>query len=221
MVPGSDGGQVGSSILPEVISSEVLAGYVQTICELYIDDVITYGKTIEEGLENLEKIFQRFQEFGITVNPDKCTFGLSEIEYVGHTINSKGMHFTREKLDSVVNFPLPKTQQELKSFVGLVNYFRDHVRGASDMMQPLHNLMKPYVARGRLEWDEKSMDTFEVVKRAIDGCPRLYFLDGDSEVIMQTDACNTGMGAYLFQRRADGREYPVAFISKAFDERLS
>ena len=80
--------------------------------------------------------------------------------------------------------------------------------------------MKPYVARGRLEWDEKSMDTFEVVKRAIDGCPRLYFLDGDSEVIMQTDACNTGMGAYLFQRRADGGEYPVAFISKAFDERL-
>ena len=64
------------------------------------------------------------------------------------------------------------------------------------------------------------MDTFEVVKRAIDGCPQLYFLDGDSEVVMHTDACNTGMGAYLFQRRADGGENPVAFISKAFDERL-
>jgi hypothetical protein len=113
------GAKSAAPYFQRVISSEVLAGYVQTICELYIDDVITYGKTIEEGLEKLEKIFKCFQEFGITVNPDKCTFGLSEIEYVGHTINSEGMHFTREKLDSVVNFPLPKTQQEPKSFVGV------------------------------------------------------------------------------------------------------
>ena len=108
-----------------VISTEVLAGYVQTICELYIDDVLTYGSTIEETLENLEKILARFRTFGITVNPEKCKLGLTEIEYVGHTINSDGLHFTREKLDSVLNFPLPITQSDLKSFVGLANYFRN------------------------------------------------------------------------------------------------
>jgi hypothetical protein len=141
---------------------------------------------------------ERFQEFGITVNPDKCSFGLNEIEYVGHTINSEEIHFTRDKLDSVVNFPPPRTQHDLKAFVGLVNYFRDHIRRASDLMQPLHDLMKPYHPKQILEWSERDREVFEVVKRAVDQCPFLYFLDRDLEVVMQTDACNTGMGAYLF-----------------------
>ncbi len=214
------GAKTAAPYFQRVISSEVLAGYVQNICELYIDDVITYGNTVEEGLRNLEKILERFQEFGITVNPDKCSFGLNEIEYVGHTINSEGIHFTRDKLDSVVNFPPPRTQHDLKAFVGLVSYFRDHIRRASDLMQPLHDLMKPYHPKQILEWSERDKEVFEVVKRAVDQCPFLYFLDRDLEVVMQTDACNTGMGAYLFQRRADGGENPVAFLSKAFDDRL-
>ena len=147
-----------------VISTEVLAGYVQTICELYIDDVITYGSTIEETLENLEKILARFRTFGITVNPEKCKLGLTEIEYVGHTINSDGLHFTREKLDSVLNFPLPITQADLKSFVGLANYFRDHVGNASILMQPLHDLMKPFQPKKGLIWSEEGKEAFEIVK---------------------------------------------------------
>ena len=71
-------------------------------------------------------MFQRFKESGITLNPKKCKLGLTQIEYVGHTINKDGLHFTREKLDSVLNFPKPKTKKQLKSFIGLANYFRDY-----------------------------------------------------------------------------------------------
>jgi len=88
------------------------------------------------------------------------------------------------------------------------------------LMQPLHDLMKPYHPKQVLEWSEKDREVFEIVKRAVDQCPFLYFLDRDLEVVMQTDACNMGMGTYLFQRRADGGENPVAFLSKAFDDRL-
>ena len=61
---------------------------------------------------------------------------------------------------------------------------------------------------------------FEEIKKAVDECPKLHFLDDNSEIVLQTDACNTGMGAYLFQRK-EGKEIPIAFMSKAFDERLS
>ena len=131
------------------------------------------------------------------MNPDKCKLGLTEIEYVGHTINSDGLHFTREKLDSVLNFPLPITQSDLKSFVGLANYFRDHVGNASILMQPLHDLMKPFQPKKELIWSEEGKEAFEIVKKAVSECPKLYFIDEAAEVIMQTDACNTGMGAYL------------------------
>ena len=97
-----------------VIATEVLGGLLHTVCELYIDDILVFGSTIEEILENTEKVLQRLLDCGMTVNPDKCTFGLSEIEYVGHTINSEGLHFTRDKLDSVTNFGLPRTQRALK-----------------------------------------------------------------------------------------------------------
>ena len=202
-----------------VIATEVLGGLLHTICELYIDDILVFGSTIEEILVNTEKVLQRLLDCGMTVNPDKCTFGLSEIEYVGHTINSEGLHFTRDKLDSVTNFGLPRTQKELKGFLGLVNYFRDHMRDASGLMAPLHELVRDYHPAREVKWGETTLHSFEEVKKAIDECPMLHFLDDENEIVLQTDACNTGMGAYLFQRRGND-EVPVAFISKAFDERL-
>ena len=84
-----------------VMATEVLAGLIGIACMLYIDDIIVFGSTEEEFLKNLEKVLTRLKDFGITVNPDKCTFGLEEIEYVGHTISASGIHFSRSKLDSV------------------------------------------------------------------------------------------------------------------------
>ena len=69
-------------------------------------------------------------------------------------------------------------------------------------------------------WTAESELAFEKVKKAVDECPRLNFNDRKSEIKLQTDACNKGIGAYLFQEK-DGKEYPVAFLTKAFDERMS
>ena len=69
-------------------------------------------------------------------------------------------------------------------------------------------------------WDVPCTEAFETAKKLVDECPKLHFLDETSEIVLQTDACNTGMGAYLFQIK-DGKEIPIAFMSKAFDERLS
>ena len=157
---------------------------------------------------------------GITVNPDKCKFGLEAIEYVGHVIDGDGIHFTRDKLDSVTNFPLPKTKGELKAFIGLVNYFRDHLKDLSIVMRPLDKLVTPYHPKDILNWNEETTASFKAATKLVDECPKLHFLDDSSEIILQTDACNTGMGAYLFQMR-EGKEIPIAFMSKAFDERLS
>ena len=207
------------SYFQRVIATEVLGGLLHTICELYIDDILVFGRTTSEILENTERVLRRLSECGITVNPDKCSFGLSEVEYVGHTISGEGIHFTREKLDSVNCFVLPRTQKDMKQFLGLVNYFRDHMRGASVLMQPLHELVRNYHPKRVIEYSRETLRSFELVKEAIDRCPMLYFLDDCSEVRLFTDACNTGMGAYLCQIR-DGKEFPIAFLSKAFDDRL-
>ena len=107
----------------------------------------------------------------------------------------------------------------MKAFIGLVNYFRDHLKDASVIMRPLDALVCKYHAKVSVEWTEEAIEAYEEIKRIVDECPMLHFLDDTSEIVIQTDACNTGMGAYLFQIR-EGKEVPIAFMSKPFDKRL-
>jgi hypothetical protein len=80
-------------------------------------------------------------------------------------------------------------------------------------------MVTPYHPKEILSWNTSQTEVYEQVKKAVDECPMLHFLDDTSEIILQTDACNTGMGAYLFQLK-DGKEIPIAFMSKSFDERM-
>jgi hypothetical protein len=106
------------SYFQHVLQSEVLHGLIYNICELYIDDVIIFADTAEEMVNNLKLILQRLHEYRVTVSPEKCSFGLEEIEFVGHTLNEEGLHFTRMKLDKVLDISLPVTSKQLKSFLG-------------------------------------------------------------------------------------------------------
>ncbi len=107
------------------------------ICEIYIDDVLLFGTTDNEYLGNTRKVLVRLREKKVTANPDKTRLGLKEVEYVGHLISSTGTSFTEEKRLQVLDFPLPETEKALLQFIGLVNYFRDHVPKMTEMVQPL------------------------------------------------------------------------------------
>ena len=79
------------SYFQRVMATVVLAGLMYTACELYIDDILVFGKDEDEFVENLDKVLTALAKRNMTVNPKKCRFGLTEIEYVGHVINAKGI----------------------------------------------------------------------------------------------------------------------------------
>lgn len=207
------------SYFQRVMGNEVLGGLNMVICELYLDDIIVPGTSEDEFLDRLERVLQRFQERGITLNPSKCRFGLSEVTYVGHVINAQGIHFTRERLDSVMNFPKPKTQKHLKSFLGLANWFRNHVKNHSTIVKPLNEMLQNYNKSRRLVWTPEAESAFETIKSAIHECPMLFFMDDVSPVYLETDASDYGIGAYLYQV-VDGCQHPIGFLSQAFNARM-
>ena len=208
------------SYFQRAMTNEVLVGLIYDICEVYLDDIIIHGQTEEEFLANLRKVLQRLVDFKITVNPDKCKIGLEEVEYVGHVINSQGMTFSPEKLQKVIDVDLPETEKDLRSFVGLANYFRDHVKNHSSRVEPLTRILDDYKPRQKINWDDypKGKEAFDDIKQAINQCPMLFFVDETLDIHLYTDASTSGIGAYLCQKDETGKEYPIAFMSKSLNK---
>jgi hypothetical protein len=195
----------------------------QTILEIYLDDIITWASDDQELVDNLHKIFQRLREKNITLNPEKCKLGLNEIEYVGHVINEDGLTFSKQKLSKVADFQLPQSHKSLKGFLGLASYFRTHVKNLALLAQPLQTLITPYKPRKRLEWTNESISQFRQLQNAVINCPKIYFLQEELPIFVQTDASNYGIGAYLFQKSINAStdktvELPIAFLSKTLNK---
>jgi hypothetical protein len=87
---------------------------------------------------------------GITCNPAKCKFGHSSIEYVGHVIDSTGLNFSEDKKNEVLEFPRQQHIKQLQRFLGMVNYFGDHVRYLATLTHPLRTLLKTAKEKGKL-----------------------------------------------------------------------
>ena len=205
------------SYFQRIMSTIVLKGLLYICCEVYLDDIIVYGMTEEEFLENLKKVLQRFRECNLTLNPSKCVFGVSSVEYVGHVIDSDGMTFTRERLDSVYNFIRPETLTQLRSFLGLANWFHDHIRDHSNVVRPLNQIIVQAKLQRQIVWNEDTIESFNKIREAIHNCPKLFFMDDIHQIVLATDASDYGIGGYLYQV-IDGREVPIAFISKSLSE---
>ena len=207
------------SYFQRMLATVVFIGLIHVIMELYIDDVIVHGPDDSEFMRRLRQVFERLWKYKVTLNPAKCRFGMDTIEYVGHIIDPTGLTFSQDKREKVRDFPLPVQAKHVRSFIGLANYFRDHIANHSTIMVPLQRMILDYERSRKVVWTDEGKASFEAIKNAIADCPKIYFLDDDttrSPVFLHTDASDYGIGAYLFQVK-DGTEYPLQFISKAFD----
>jgi hypothetical protein len=204
-----------ASNFQRMIASKVLAGLLYIFVELYLDDfVLVYATSDGEFLERLRMVFERFRQFNITLNPKKCCFGLEEVEFVGHVIKSDGVCFSTEKRSKVLDFPLPVKQKQLKSYLGLVNYFRDHVKGLSTKVKTLNEVMIPSKKRTSIDWTPRLEECFRDVQESVDKCPKLFYVDLSLPIHGRTDASDYGIGGYIFQLDGD-KEPPTRFISKS------
>lgn len=206
------------SYFQRFIAVVVLAELMYTICEAYIDDVIVTGQEEDDFVSNVEAVLIKFDNHKIKVSPKKMKLGLTQIECVGHVVDKDGVHFSRSKLDSVLNFKRPEYAAQMKSFLGLANYFRDNVRGYSELSRPLNDMIsRPYNRRNKLDWTSETIAAYDALRQAIHECPKLFFLKDGTPIHLFTDASDYGIGAYLCQL-IDGRWVPIAFISRTLDK---
>ena len=202
------------SFFQRTMETLVLAGLIYIICEIYIDDIIIFGKDEIQFLENLRQVLLRLRNHKIRINPRKTKLGLQQVEYVGHMLSCEGLSFSREKRSDVFQTPLPKTVGDLRSFLGLANWFRDHIQHHSTLAHPMQSLIGENPKGRKVSWTPEAEAAFYKLKQSINDCPKLFFLTEGGTIILQTDASDYGIGAILFQIIGDEKR-PIAFVSKS------
>lgn len=114
----------------------ILRGLTYETCLIYLDDVIIFSRKFEEHLLRLEEVFQRFRKVNIKPKPSKCHFCCDQVNYLGHVVSSAGVHPDPQKVSVVKEFPVPRNVKQVRSFLGLCNYYRKFVRGFAKIAEP-------------------------------------------------------------------------------------
>ena len=207
----------------QMLMSQVLRGLNWKFVLCYIDDLLVFSKSFEEHLDHLNQVFSRLREANLTLKPEKCQFGVQTVKYLGHILSKEGVSVDTEKTDKVKKFPVPKSQKELKSFLGLCNYYRRFVKGFAKIASPLNALLKGD-KKGKFkpgEWTDNCQKAFQNLKQSLISPPILGFPDMNKEFVLSTDASGTAIGYILGHVNSDNQEYVIAYGGRSLskDER--
>lgn len=192
----------------------VLRGLQGLHCMVYLDDIIIYSNSLNEHLEKLRTIFDRLRATNLKIQLDKSEFLRKEVLYLGHTITKDGLKPNNDKIDAVLKYPLPKTTTEIKSFLGLVGYYRKFIKDFAKITQPLTACLKK---RNGIVIDQKYIDAFNKCKELLTHSPLLQYPDYDKPFVLTTDASNVAVGAVLSQGKI-GNDKPVAYASRTLSD---
>ena len=190
-------------------------GDLPNICKV-VDGVLAYDTEYDVHLQHVRQILQRCDEHGITLNPEKCRFADSEVEFCGYTINSAGYTADDKKIRAIKLSPKPSNVTDLRSFLGLVNQLGSFSSDVSAAAEPLRQLLRP---RNAWFWTPAHDEAFVAVKMALLSPPELDFFDPLRRTVLETDAARAGgLGFCLRQLDDAGRWRLVQFGSRFLTE---
>ena len=173
----------------------------------YIDDILCITKgNWDDHLEKLEQVFQRLQAAGLKINANKSSFGQHALEYLGYWITRTGIMPIAKKVQAIQNIQPPKTKKELRSFIGMINYYRDMWPKRSETLASLAALCGKHT---KWQWTEEHQRDFDAMKKLLSRETLLAYPDFNQPFIIHTDASKTQLGAVISQ---NGR--PIAFYSR-------
>lgn len=206
-------GLVNSASVWQRTADVVLAGLLGKSCYVYLDDIIIYSDSFEGHLRDIEEIFNRLEAAGLKLKPSKCQFLKPEVKYLGHIVSAEGVRPDPAKVECVQNFPTPTDKTSVRQFLGLLTYYRRHIKNFAETARPLTQLTtkKPFF------WGEEAEEAFQCLKQKLIEAPVLKFPDFSKPFYLTTDASKYAIGAILSQV-FDGAEHPVAYASRQLNE---
>ncbi|KAL5517154.1 hypothetical protein EMCRGX_G002638 [Ephydatia muelleri] len=191
------------------VMDTMLQGIPNVVC--YLDDILVTGATIEAHLDNLEAVLHWLQQHGVRMNKEKSVFLAKKVTYLGHVIDAEGLHKSPTLTEAIVQAPPPQNTQELRSFLGMLNYYGKFIPNLATLLHPLNGLLRLGV---KWQWSAQCRQAFEKAKEALQASCVLVHYDTDLPLVLAAYASSYGVGAVISHRLPSGEEKPIAFASR-------
>ena len=192
------------------LMNDIFRKHLRKFILVFFDDILIYSKNRVDHLHHLTVVFELLCANQLVARKEKCVFGSSQMEYLGHVITKEEVATDPNKVVVMMNWHIPINIKQLRGFLGLTRYYRKFVKGYGELCRPLTQLLK----KGSFNWTSSSTMAFKQLKRAISKPPILALPNFDKTFVVETDASGVGMGAVLMQEG-----HSLAFISKALGRR--
>jgi len=180
------------------LMNQVLRKYLEKFVLVYLDDIIIYSKTFEEYKEYVRLIFEVLRAASLMMKPKKCKFTQKELQFLGHIISAEGIRTDPDKIAKMVTLAPSTNLKELRSRLGLFSYYRQYIKGFSDITRLMYELIREENGKAvPFEWTAARQKTFKIIKAKLVMTSMIAHPNFDKPFILYTDASGGGIGAVL------------------------
>ena len=180
-----------------------------------VDDILISGKNDREHLIHLNEVVARLKRAGLRLKLSKCKFMQPTVEFLGYRIDAQGIHAIEKKVEAIRKVPAPVNQHQLRSFLGMINYYSKFISNYSTITHPLNELLKDGV---EWKWSTEQQKSFNQLKDKLSSAPVLTHYNEKLALKLDTDASQYGIGAVISHILPSGEERPIAYASRTLSK---
>lgn len=192
-------GLVSAPMTAMRVMNEVVRG-MEASTFVFYDDILTFTPEFKQHLLALERLFDHLRRANILLNAKKCELALNSVKYLGHIVTPKGIKPDPEKIQAIQMFQTPKNITEVRSFIGVCNFFQRYIRGFAEIARPIHDTVR---TKQPFKWNDLAQRAMEKLKEKLITPPLLVHYDNEGQLTIRCDASGYGIGATLTQECPD------------------
>lgn len=178
---------------------------------VYLDDLLIISSSYEEHISLIRLVAKLLSEAGLTINIDKSHFLLKEIKYLGFLVGEKGLRVDPEKVEAIVEFPVPATVKQIRRFLGMSGWYRRFIPNFSGITAPITDLLKN---KKKFHWTPEAQSAFIQLKTLLTTSPVLKTPNYSRPFYIRCDASTQGIGSVLYQLSEENDELPISYMSQ-------
>ena len=167
----------------------------------YQDDLLIYSNNVEDHLIHIEEVIKRIERANLTTDPKKTHLFKDKVEFLGYTLTRQGIDTVTHNIAKINNFDAFKSKRDCKSFLGIINYYRKHIKNFARISKPILDLTRKDITK--FKWNKEAQEAVDTLKTLVTTAPILSYpiINSKHPLILTTDASSIGCAYELSQKQ--------------------